>query len=108
MTARPEARQADPKALAFASGVNKDGAPFIHVSWAGRRGQVTVEEARQIGRQAFEAAEAAEHDAIVVAWLRDKMGLTFHQAAVAVGDLRSYRQDTTASTWGKNDSSDGN
>ncbi|EFC79229.1 hypothetical protein [Parafrankia sp. EUN1f] len=97
----------DSTALVFTSGVNERGAPFIHVSWGGQRGQVTVAEARQIGHQALEAAEAAEHDAIVVAWLRDKMDLTLHQAAAALGDLRAYRQDTTTSTWGKTETGTG-
>jgi hypothetical protein len=101
---RPSAHRSqepdDPR-LEFASGVTMEGAPFVHVSWGGERGQVTVQAARQIGRQALEVAEAAEHDAIVVAWLRDKMGLGFDQAAAAIGDLRAYRQDTTTSTWGK-------
>jgi hypothetical protein len=74
--------------------VNKDGVPSVQLRWPeGRPGaQLAPDEARQHARILMEVAEAAEMDAIVFAWLKERMGLAVEQIAVLIGELREYRQ----------------
>lgn len=90
---------ATPEMLGVTSGVSTSGRPFIHVSWGDKLAQWSVEDARQFAGQCLAVAEAAEHDAIVFAWLGDKLGMTSWPArAQVLNDLRKYRQDSTTST----------
>jgi hypothetical protein len=85
--------------LEVASGVATDGRPFVHLIWGDVQRQWTVDEARQFGRQCLEVAEAAEHDALVFAWLGDRLGISeWEKRAEIIHDLRQYRQDSTTST----------
>lgn len=80
------------------SGVATDGRPFVHVSWGGFRRQWTVDDARQFAGQCLAVAEAAEHDAIVFAWLGDKLGVQgWASRAQIINDLREYRMESSTS-----------
>ena len=81
------------------SGVNKRGEGFIHLSMeiSGHQRavlQATPTEARQIGQQIIEAAEAAETDSVLFQFLTDpsKVGLDAARAAAVLLDFRKWRE----------------
>ena len=61
----------DASDIEITSGVsNQSGGGFVHLSWGDRSGQLTPAEAREHGLSVIAAADAAEHDSIVVAVMR--------------------------------------
>lgn len=65
--------------------------PFVVLRWGGESGQLTPTEARHHARRLLEAAEAAESDAFLMSFLRDRVRLEDgHQVAV-LADFRQWR-----------------
>lgn len=69
----------------------------VHIAWGEQHGQVDPEDARKIGLQFFEVAEAAISDAAIFNMLTSKTEersqLSDEQAMFFVGNLRRHRQD---------------
>jgi hypothetical protein len=73
-------------------GVSPAGKPFVKITvTGGPGGQLSPDDCREFGLAFLEAAEAAEHDAAVFAWLRGKLEMDVAGAATVIGELRSYR-----------------
>jgi hypothetical protein len=78
--------------LHTSSGVSAfTGKPFVLASWGVESGQLTPDEARALALRIVEAAAAAEHDALVLRWLQERMDLPADTAAQALVDLRELR-----------------
>lgn len=88
----------DLERLEFASGVSAfDGSPYIQVvaivdGAVGGSGQLTPAECRAHGLAALEAAEAAEHDALVFAELVEALEVEPPAAAAFIAALRERRE----------------
>jgi hypothetical protein len=83
------------------SGVNPEGVPFCAIRWNDEAAaQMSPEEMRQFAVTLFAVAEAAEHDAAFVAWLRDPlgMGLDLEQAVRVLAQQRHYRANLPGGT----------
>lgn len=80
------------------SGVNQRGEGFVHLSM--EHGpqrekailQATPEEARRIGHQITEAADAAESDSFLFQFLTTKLEQPRHAAAAILVEFRKFRQ----------------
>ena len=55
--------------IVFESGVSLKGKPFTHILWGDQRGQLSPAQMRALGIACFRAAEDAEQDAAVYAWM---------------------------------------
>ena len=85
-------REPPAPALEVSSGVSIfDVRPFIRVAWGEQTGQWTPAEARQHALQVLEVAEAAEHDSVVVRWLRERVHVDVDRVGQMLKDLRHYR-----------------
>lgn len=67
--------------------------PYVEINWPMNTGTVQLEpeEARLIARMIAEAAEAAEQDAFLVAFLMTEIELPFEQAAQILPRYRAWR-----------------
>lgn len=67
--------------------------PYVEINWPTDSGtiQLEPEEARLIARMIAEAAEAAEQDAFLVAFLMAEIGLEFEQAGQILPRYRAWR-----------------
>jgi hypothetical protein len=75
------------------SGVSaKTGEPFVNIKWKDRAGQLTVTDARQHALAILECAEAAESDAFIIKFFRERVGLSQEKAAQVLIDFRSQRR----------------
>lgn len=76
------------------SGVSaSSGEPFVVLVWEGDdRGQLTIDEARELGLVLLGAAEAAITDAALIRWLTTTMGLDLARAAAVMADYRVARR----------------
>lgn len=91
---RDEGWSEAPAVLRVGSGVSlANGQPFVTVRWGDRSGQWSPGEARQHAMQVLEAAEAAEHDAVVVRWLRERVKVDIGSIAQMIKDLRAFRTE---------------
>lgn len=78
--------------LEAASGVSAfTGEGFVLLTWGTNSGQMTPDEARQLGLHIIEAADAAVADAIVVHLLKG-IGVTNDSAAGFLRDIRDHRR----------------
>lgn len=69
-----------------------NGKPFCAIEVDGKRiGQMPPEDVRVMAMYFLEAAEAAEMDAIVLAELRESVGLSNEEAARFIAHLRQRR-----------------
>jgi hypothetical protein len=80
------------------SGVNEKGEGFVTISAVSDTkillvGQLPPNIVRDLGKQCFEAAEAAEVDAILYRLLQDKFGLELHVIGAFITDIRNARGD---------------
>lgn len=80
------------------SGVSEDGRGFVTISATSDSGILMVGQlppnlVRDIGKHAFEAAEAAEVDAIIYNLLRTKFQLPDEVIAGFITSLREARED---------------
>lgn len=72
---------------------NRDYRPFVQLKWGDQRCQMTPEEARQHAYSILDAANASETDAILVLFLRDKVGLKDGvNIAAILNDFREMRE----------------
>jgi hypothetical protein len=77
--------------LTTVSGVSLfDGRGFVHVTWGDRRGQLAPDAARRLGLHIIETADAADHDAALMAVLTDT-GLEPEQAGQMLLHVRERR-----------------
>lgn len=67
--------------------------PYVEINWPTDSGSIQLEpeEARLIARMIAEAAEAAEQDAFLVAFLMAEIELSFEQAAQILPRYRAWR-----------------
>jgi hypothetical protein len=74
------------------SGVNQKGEPFVQLILDGVViAQMDPEDARDHARAITEAAEAAEQDAFLVTWVKEKVGAGPAEAAVMLQEFRAFR-----------------
>jgi hypothetical protein len=81
--------------LEAASGVNRDGKPFVALTWGTESGQLTPDETRQMALTLLEVAEAAEMEATVFDWLGTLVGdkrESLPQRAQILASFRQHRQ----------------
>jgi hypothetical protein len=69
-----------------------DRAPWVHLQWADKKGMLTPDEARQFALSVLEAAEAAEHDSLLVGFLTKDIGSDFATAIAVLHDFRQRRE----------------
>lgn len=65
--------------------------PFVVLRWGAEGGQLTPMEARQHARRLLEAAEAADQDAFLVDFLRDRVGVDVPQQMAVLLEFREWR-----------------
>ena len=65
--------------------------PFVIFRWGDECGQLTPREARQHARRVLEAAEAADSDAFLLAFLRDQVGADLQHQVAVLGEFRRWR-----------------
>jgi len=68
--------------------------PFVTVYLAGPdAAQLTPAQAREVAGHLIEAAEAAEQDAFIIAFGRQKLGLDLAGAAALLSEYRAWREE---------------
>jgi|SRR5215472_6048588 len=65
--------------------------PAVVFRWGEECGQLTPTEARQHARRVLEAAEAADSDAFLLAFLRDQVGADLEHQVAVLGEFRRWR-----------------
>jgi hypothetical protein len=65
----------------------------LDVTWGGYTGQITPTKARECGGMLFEAAAAAESEAMFMRFMQDRVGVTLEKALVMLQDFRLYRRE---------------
>jgi|SRR5882724_5102844 len=75
---------------------------MVQVQWGGKACQLPIADARQLGMQFLEAAEAAESDAGIFHVLTAKVGAEEGIAYTVLQDIRNYRNER----WKKQGESD--
>ena len=87
--------QGQSPALFHQSGVNPAGEPFVQLVLGDKViAQMATEEARDHARAITEAAEAAEQDAFMMAFLQQRVGLDFQAAGEVLVEFRVWRRRT--------------
>jgi len=82
----------DASAIEIESGVSaSSGYGFVTLKWGPMGGQLTTREARAHALNVLGAADAADHDAVVMRWLTAQMDMPVAAAAHALADLRRAR-----------------
>jgi hypothetical protein len=75
------------------SGVNRAGEPFVRLMHGGEViGQMTPREAREHAQGAIEAAEAAEQDAFLLDFAKNKIECDETAAVGLLTEFRKYRE----------------
>ena len=83
------------------SGVTPRGEPFVQLLQDDKIiGQFSPEQARDHARAITEAAEAAEQDAFLISFARNKIGMPMEDAAKILVAFREYRAETTGKSQG--------
>ncbi len=83
----------DERVLWHQSGVNKKGEPFVQLLQDDAViCQLTPEQARDHAKNTLEAAEAAEQDAFMLDFMRQKVGLDLVRAMQVIVDFRMWRE----------------
>lgn len=75
----------------------KEGVVELQVN--GERVQMELPKAREVLGMLAGAIEAAVSDALIFAFLTQRIGLTEDQAAAALLDFRELRQGTRSTSW---------
>lgn len=83
-------KEGDLRAESIVSG--RDREPYVCISFAGERIQMSPEDARQHAHQVMIAADAAESDAFLVKFLQDRLGLNAELIGNILVDFRYYRE----------------
>ena len=73
------------------SGCNTEGDPFVRYEWGDNKCQFTPEDAREHALHLIHCSEAAESDASVYKFFRERLEASKEQAAHVIGDLRNFR-----------------
>jgi hypothetical protein len=82
------------KSITITSGYGANTrAPYVQMDHDGITAQMSPDEARQLARHIAEAAEAAEGDAFMVEFMRDKIGLDIKYTAGLLDQYRQWRSD---------------
>ncbi|SRR5258706_11717498 len=81
----------DPNTIYITGGVNLKGKPFCTIEWGAKKAQLDPDDVRQMALHWLEAAESAEHDAVVYNELCEGMGLDINAAAAFIYMLRGRR-----------------
>jgi hypothetical protein len=94
------AQKPEPKPLMHQSGVNKAGEPFVQLlmSKDGKEtfiGQMSPDDCRQHALAILEAAEAAEQDAFLMWFVREKLGGDLAMAGGIMQEFRMWREKQT-------------
>ncbi len=85
----------DNRVLTIVSGVSAfNGKPYCQVTWGQQSGQLTPDEVREMASHWFDAAAAAEHDALLMAELTKGVGLDLQTAGGLLLNLRKRREAT--------------
>ncbi len=68
-----------------------DGRPYVTLEWGTQSGQLTPNEARMHAMSLMEATDAAESDALIVKFLREKVGASDSAVVGVLSEFREYR-----------------
>lgn len=71
---------------------SRTGEPVVTICWGKEAGQLSPEEARAHAQMVMEAAEAAETDAYMVAWLREELKAPEEMMAHFLTGFRRFRE----------------
>lgn len=70
----------------------KSGSPLVSVAMPGGEFvQLSPENARNLARDLFECAEAAEQDAFMFSWVQEQIKVSPDKAAIVLNDFREWR-----------------
>lgn len=72
------------------------GLGYVNLFWGPQSGQLTTKEARRHALIILDAAAAADHDAAVLRWLLERMGMPVEAASAVLVDLRKARRAVDA------------
>lgn len=72
------------------------GQPLVEFSWGENRGVITTTEARIHALEIFEAAVAAEMDAALFGWVKEKLRMSLEEAALLRRLFREMRTSEPA------------
>lgn len=84
----------------FAPGINEDGEPFVNFGLIFKDNsekmvsQYSVEDIRNMGQSAFEAAEAAETDATLFTFFKEELAMPIVEVAKLIRGIRIHRAET--------------
>lgn len=68
--------------------------PLVQVQWGDEEGVLSLDAARQLGRDLIEAASAAETDAFLMEFLEKRVGVKeIHHRAGVLLDFRQWRKE---------------
>jgi hypothetical protein len=82
---------------------SRDGRPFVQMRWGAEGCQMTPDEARAHAYGILDAANAAETDAIMLAFLKDKVGFDIGEnMALILRDFRDFRERKHKAKEGQN------
>lgn len=94
----------DENTLHHQSGVNARSEPFVQLIRGGAViAQMDPGQARDHAIAMLEAAEAAETDAFIHQWVKERVGAGPEQAAGLLMDFRRYRRERTGKQGGPTD-----
>jgi hypothetical protein len=79
---------------------HRTGKGMLDVAWMGQLAQMTPEKARETAWILLEAAAVAEAEAMLMRFLRERVGLSPEKAAGMLSDFRRYRQQEPGSLVG--------
>jgi hypothetical protein len=97
-------RDTEETTLFWASGVNQKGEPFIQLSKVYKSGkreiiaQLDPWQTRDCALNALSAAEAAQTDALILKFMRERVGLDPERLAMVLVDFRNFRAEFGTST----------
>lgn len=81
---------------------SRDYRPFVQLNWGSGGCQMTPDEAREHAYKILAAAEAAESDAFLVDFLREKVGLsTAVDVSMILQHFREFRENKLPINWAK-------
>ena len=64
---------------------------YVQLRWGEMGGQLTTREARDHALKILQAADAADHDAVVMRWLMTRLSMPLEAAGVVIKELRTAR-----------------
>lgn len=86
-----DAFEQNPEILSESMVAYPDLEPVVVVRWGEMAGQLPPDDARKLGLQMIEAAEAAEHDSAMCRFFMEALDLDIEKTMVILGQQREFR-----------------